>query len=110
MTAIAPGSFTLVLAGDASVKAAQDVASALRQALAAHSAVAVDTQTMTGADLTTVQALLAARVKAEAEGKELAMLAPMGEPLQRVLDGAGLLAAKTTAAFWAGQSQKTSGA
>ncbi|MCW5719871.1 MAG: STAS domain-containing protein [Devosia sp.] len=103
-------SYTLILGGDATIKAAQDVAAALRQALDAHADIGIDTQTMTGADLTTVQALLSARIKAGAEGKALVMLAPIAEPLRRVLEAAGLLAAEATATFWAGQSHQTIGA
>lgn len=103
-------SFTLVLGGDASVKSAQDVATTLSQALDTHVDIGVDTQTMTGADITTVQTLLAARAKAGAEGKALVMLAPLGEPLRRVLEAGGFLAQEATAAFWTNPSHQTSGA
>lgn len=103
-------SFTLVLGGDASVKSAQDVATKLGGALDDHSEIAVDTQTLTGADITTVQTLLAARTKANAQGKSLVMLAPLGEPLRRVLDAGGFLTHAGTAGFWINPSHQTSGA
>ena len=99
---------TLVLSGDAGIKSAQDVAASLRQALADHERIGIDTQTLTAADLTTVQTLLAARAKAAASGKALALLAPIGEPLQRVLSAAGLLAT-ADAAFWAASSDQHTG-
>jgi ABC-type transporter Mla MlaB component len=93
---------TLVLSGDAGIKAAAEVATGLKQALAAHDHVDIDTQALVSADLTTAQTLLAARATAAAHGKTLHLLAPLGAPLQAVLDQAGLLApAQTHRDFWA---------
>jgi ABC-type transporter Mla MlaB component len=93
--------FTLVLTGDISVKSAQETLSHLKQALAAHSSVALDTSGVTQADVTTVQTLLAARTKAQALGKSLTFKGPPGSKLQAVLDGAGFMnPAQPAAGFW----------
>jgi ABC-type transporter Mla MlaB component len=94
-------SFTLVLSGDVSVKSAQTMLAGLKEAVAAHSAIALDTKDITQADVTTVQTLLAARNKAEALGKSITLKGPPGPKLQAVLDGAGFLnPAQPTARFW----------
>lgn len=99
MTGSSP--FTLVLNGDVSVKSAQDVLGSLKQAVAAHSAIALDTKDITQADVTTVQTLLSARAKAEALGKSLTLKGPPGPKLQAVLEGAGFLnPAQPAARFW----------
>lgn len=105
--------FTLVIGGDASVKSAQDIAAALKQAIDAHPIVQVDTQTLSAADITTVQTLLAGRTKAEAEGRSLIMLAPLGAPLRQVLEAAGFLGAQAGQDlgqnFWDAHTLQTSG-
>lgn len=107
MTGASP--FTLVLAGDATVKSAQAVATALRQAIDAHPLVQVDTQTVTSADVTTVQTLLAGLAKARAEGRTLSMLSPLGGPLRQVLQGGGFMGEGPLAGFWNTQTFQTSG-
>lgn len=93
---------TLVLSGDAGIKAATDVAASLGQALADHDHVDIDTQALTGADVTTVQSLLSARATASAAGKTLHLLAPLGAPLVAVLDSAGFLSpTQQHRSFWA---------
>ncbi|MBO9590126.1 STAS domain-containing protein [Devosia sp.] len=93
--------FTLVLTGDVSVKSAQDVLGRLREAVAGHAAIAIDTQDISQADVTTVQTLLSARAKAEALGKSLTLKGPPGPKLQAVLEGAGFLnPAQPAARFW----------
>lgn len=93
---------TLVLSGEAGIKAAADIAASLKEALAAHDHVDLDTQAMTSADLTTAQLLLSARATAVAAGKILHLLSPLGAPLQAVLDGAGFLApSQSQRDFWA---------
>ena len=92
----------LVLSGEAGIKAAAEVAASLKQALADHDHVDIDTQALAGADLTTAQTLLSARATAAAAGKTLHLLAPLGRPLQAVLDQAGLLApTQPERGFWA---------
>jgi ABC-type transporter Mla MlaB component len=93
---------TLVLTGDAGIKSAQDVAGALLKAIDAHAIIAVDTQTVSTADITTVQTLLSARATAHARNKSLTMLAPLGGPLQAALAQAGFLSPEQEhAGFWA---------
>jgi len=97
--------FTLVLTGDVSVKSAQDVLGRLKEALAAHDAIVVDTADISQADVTTIQTLLAARTKAEALGKSLNLKGPPGPRLQAVLEGAGFLnPAQPAARFWTDHS------
>jgi hypothetical protein len=103
-------SHTLVLTGDAGIKSAQDVAASLKEAIAAHPDICVDTQTISAADITTVQTLLAAQAAAAAESKRFAMLAPLGKPLVAVLGQAGFLTAgQEHAAFWAPTSDQPTG-
>lgn len=100
----------LVLTGDAGIKNATEVATNLRQAIENHPAVAIDTQALSAADVTTVQSLLAARVSARALGKQLRLLAPLGGPLQAVLDQAGFLTPGLEhAAFWSDHPDKPAG-
>ena len=100
----------LVLTGDAGIKNATEVAANLRQAIENHPAVAIDTRALSAADVTTVQSLLAARVRARAQGKELRLLAPLGGPLQAVLSEAGFLTpGQEHAAFWSEQPDKPAG-
>ncbi len=83
---------THVLSGDAGIKNAAEVVIALREALAGNRAIRVDSQALTAADITTVQALIAARIAAQAQGKSFSMDAPIGAPLAAVLRDAGFLA------------------
>lgn len=82
---------TLVLTGDAGIKSARDVADSLLKAIESHANIQVDTQTVSAADVTTVQTLLSARASANAGQKHLTLLAPLGAPLQAVLKQAGFL-------------------
>ena len=100
----------LVLTGDAGIKNATEVATNLRQAIENHPDVAIDTQALSAADVTTVQSLLAARVSARALGKQLRLLAPLVGPLQAMLDQAGFLTpGQEHAAFWPDQPDKPAG-
>lgn len=93
---------THVLSGDAGIKFAADVAAGLRDAIEGHQAIEVDTQTLTTADITTVQSLLAARASAEAQGRTLTLTAPLGPPLHAVLADAGFLSpTQPHRDFWA---------
>ncbi|MHA6297043.1 STAS domain-containing protein [Devosia sp. CAU 1758] len=101
---------TLVLTGDAGIKAAQDVAASLREAIENNKSIAVDTQTLSAADITTVQTLLAARASALAQGKQLRLLAPLGSPLQALLGHAGFLSpGQEHLAFWSATSDQPAG-
>ena len=102
--------YTLVLGADAGIKAAQTIATSLAQALSEHDHIALDTQTLSGADITTVQTLLAARAKAGQSGKTLEMLAPIGAPLREVLSSAGFLnPAQDHVGFWNGINEHEAG-
>lgn len=93
--------YTLVLSGDAGIKSAQNLAASLAQAIQDHPQVAIDTQTVSEADVTTVQTLLAARRTAESAGRDLTMLAPLGRKLNDVLAQAGFLSPdQDHRAFW----------
>ncbi|WEJ33101.1 STAS domain-containing protein [Devosia sp. SD17-2] len=107
MTGASP--FTFVLSGDVTVKSAQAVSTALREALDAHPIVQVDTQTVAAADVTTVQTLLAGLAKAQAEGRTLSMLAPLGQPLRNVLAAGSFMEPAPGAGFWNTQTLQTSG-
>ena len=82
------------ITGDAGLRAAQDVAGTLRQALAAHDKIAIATEAMTGADITTIQLLLAARKRALASGKSLSLVAPPVGVLRELLIATGCLDAE----------------
>jgi ABC-type transporter Mla MlaB component len=79
------------ISGDAGLRAAQDIAGSLGRALAAYDRVAVATETITGADITTIQLLLAARRQAEASGKSLSLTTTPSGALRAVLIETGCL-------------------
>ena len=79
------------ISGDAGLRAAQDIALSLRQALAGHDKVAIATDAVTGADITTIQILLAARKQALASGKSLSLAAPPAGALRDLLIQTGCL-------------------
>lgn len=102
--------YTLVLGADAGIKSARNVAASLAQALSEHDTIGIDTQTLSGADITTIQTLLAARAKAEQLAKSLEMLAPIGPPLLDVLASAGFLSpGQDHAGFWSGTDEHEAG-
>lgn len=89
------------LGGDTGIRAAADIMLQLREALARHRRVVVESAGVTGADITTVQTLLAARRQALASGGEVALSAPLGEALANVLRAGGFLApGLVDAGFW----------
>ena len=79
------------IAGDAGLRAAQDIAGSLRQALTGHDKVAIATEAITGADITTIQLLLAARKQAMAAGKSLSLATPPTGVLRDLLIQVGCL-------------------
>lgn len=98
---------THILPVDAGIRNAAEVANGLKQALDSHNAIGIETRALAAADITTVQTLLAARISAEAKGKTLTLLSPVGEPLRDVLRDAGLLSASQIhATFWAPSSDQ----
>ncbi|KQX35234.1 hypothetical protein ASD04_14390 [Devosia sp. Root436] len=82
------------ISGDAGLRAAQDIAQALRKALAGHDQVAVATEAISGADITTIQLLLAARKQALAAGKSLSLATPPSGVLRDLLIQVGCLDAQ----------------
>jgi ABC-type transporter Mla MlaB component len=110
MTMTEERTHTLVLTGDAGIKSASDVAGALLEAIEHHDRIAIDTQTVSGADVTTIQTLLSARASAHARHKQLTLLAPLGGPLQAVLEQAGFTRPEQEhARFWTDQSDQPAG-
>lgn len=102
-------SHTVQLPGDAGLRAAQDIAAALREAITANSAVTVDTSAVTSADLTTIQLLLSARKFADHLGRSLSLAAAPQGPLQALLTELGFLGSSGQplaegSAFWTSTS------
>nr|WP_295883960.1 STAS domain-containing protein [uncultured Devosia sp.] len=85
------GFHVVEISGDAGLRAAQDIALSLRQALAGHDRVTITTAGVTGADITTIQLLLAASKQARASGKSLALTAPPAGALRALLIDVGCL-------------------
>lgn len=82
---------TVKISGDAGLRAAQDIAGSLRQALASHDTVSIATEAVEAADITTIQLLLAARKQAQASGKSLTLAAPPMGALRALLVAIGCL-------------------
>lgn len=82
------------IAGDAGLRAAQEIAGSLRKALTGHDKVAIATEAITGADITTIQLLLAARKQALASGKSLSLASPPSGVLRELLVQVGCLDAQ----------------
>ncbi len=85
------GVHVVKISGDAGLRAAQEIAVSLRQALTAHDKIVVATDAVTGADITTIQLLLAANKQALASGKSLALAAPPAGVLRALLIEVGCL-------------------
>ena len=83
--------YVVKVTGDAGLRAAQDIAGTLRKALTGHNKVAVATEAITGADITTIQLLLAARKQALAAGNSLSLAAPPVGVLRDLLIQVGCL-------------------
>lgn len=79
------------ITGDAGLRAAQDIAVSLRQALTSHDKVAIATEAITAADITTIQLLLAASRQAQTTGKSLTLAAPPAGALRKLLVEIGCL-------------------
>lgn len=95
------GSHAVALSGDAGIRNAADVARRLKEALARHGGITIDTAQVTRADVTTVQTLLAARRQALGAGGGVMLRAPLGEALDSVLRAGGFLASgQGDAGFW----------
>lgn len=83
--------YTVKISGDAGLRAAQDIALSLRQALTGHDRVAIATEAISGADITTIQLLLAANRQARDSGKSLSLAAPPSGVLRALLIEVGCL-------------------
>lgn len=79
------------LAGDAGLRSAQDLATLLREAIATHQSVAIATDAITAADITTIQLLLAARKMALAAGRSCRLAASPEGALRALLLETGFL-------------------
>lgn len=82
---------TIKISGDAGLRAAQDIAELLRQAIASHDDIAIVTDAITAADITTIQLLIAASKQATAAGKTLRLAAEPGGVLRDLLIQTGFL-------------------
>jgi ABC-type transporter Mla MlaB component len=85
------GVHVVKISGDAGLRAAQDIAVSLRQALNDHDKVTIRTDAITGADITTIQLLLAANKQAKDTGKSLALAAAPSGALRTLLIEVGCL-------------------
>lgn len=105
---------TFKISGDAGLRAAQDIAGLLSNAIASHDDLVVATDAITAADITTIQLLLAARKQAQAAGKSLRLAAAPGGALRDLLIQTGFLDATGNSltpdgAFWAPKSSPARG-
>lgn len=87
------GFHVVKISGDVGLRAAQDIARSLREALGGHDKVAIATEAVTAADITTIQLLLAADKQARAAGKSFALTAPPAGVLRDLLIDVGCLGA-----------------
>ncbi len=79
------------LSGSLSIRDAAATLERLKAALAAATSLTIDCSALTGADLSIVQLLVAAKTSAAAEGKTLRLVAPAGSALHTLLQQSGLL-------------------
>ena len=82
------------ITGDAGLKAAQELAVTLRQAISTQDEIAIATDAITSADITTIQLLLAASKLAQASGKSLRLTAKPKGVLRDLLTHTGFLEAQ----------------
>jgi len=109
-----PSHCSIEISGDAGLRAAKDIAGQLRQALATHDSVKVEVDAITGADITTIQLLLAARKQALATQKSLSLTAAPSGAFRQLLIAAGCLSADgqpltPEGDFWTPQTQPNGG-
>lgn len=95
------------LSGNLGIRDAAATLDRLQAALAAASSLTIDCSALTGADLSFVQMLAAARATAMADGKALRLVAPVGTPLHTLLQQSGFLGPDGSPKaphdrFWAG--------
>ena len=83
--------FEIALAGDVSLRDATGLAQQFQAALATHTAIVVNTEELTGMDITIAQLLLATRKSALAAGKSMTLRAPASGALGDFLVKAGFV-------------------
>lgn len=91
---VASSTYTIPLSGDFSLKNIAELHETLRNLLAEHQSITVDTSGMTSADICTLQLLASARKTAIATGRTLDLIIPRAGALERVLTAAGFLDAQ----------------
>ncbi len=79
------------LSGSLTIRDAGATLEKLKAALAGASSLTIDCAALTGADLSIVQLLAAAKLSAATEGKSLRLVAPAGGALHTLLQQSGLL-------------------
>lgn len=79
------------LSGSLGIRDAGATLEKLKAALATATSLTIDCSALTGADLSTVQLLAAAKRTAAAEGKTLRLMAPAGGVLNTLLQQSGIL-------------------
>jgi hypothetical protein len=84
--------FTVILAGDRTLRSAEATLDALREAAAHPGPVRVDCRGIEAADISFLQLLMSAKRYAAAKGLDLAFTATEGGPLHRALLDAGIAA------------------
>jgi anti-anti-sigma regulatory factor len=91
MTMAGTTSHMVELPSEAGLRAAQDIATLLQEAIVANSAITVATSAVKTADLTTIQLLLAAKKRADSLGKSLSLAALPQGALRTLLIELGFL-------------------
>lgn len=91
MTMAGTTSHMVELPSEAGLRAAQDIATLLQEAIAANRAITVATSAVKTADLTTIQLLLAAKRRADSLGKSLSLAAQPQGALRTLLIELGFL-------------------
>lgn len=79
----------LVFGGEQTIRNCAEARDRLLAAIAENDTVVIDCRSLTEADLTLVQTLVAARRSADASGRRLRLSAPVAGPLQDVLRRGG---------------------
>lgn len=87
-----PPPHPLHLSGDLSLRNISELHQRLTEALAAHSAIAIDTSGVESVDAGTLQLLVAATRSADAAGRSLTLAADTATPMGRALIRAGFFA------------------
>jgi anti-anti-sigma regulatory factor len=92
--------FRVELCGDLSLPSIAQAHEKVLEAFEQDLPIVVDLDGVTGADLTLIQLLEAARLSASRRGRSLALSAPASGATRAVLERGGFLGAPDRAAFW----------